>query len=210
MPVEPDTRVTVLPGAPPAPVPPPVHDPLPDLRRDVDTARDQEARLKTTLAALRDDLAKRLTQCKPPDPPKLPDPPKPPALPQDRWKERDLSILEGCWLLGRDTPATMRQDNAPSLQGVQRAGRLCFDRAGHGTYEAVAEFPGKPRLQCKATITAAFQPDETVRVQKPQVTCTDGQTRWNVDTLNCRRVDDNVAICRDSRGNDLEFRREGR
>ncbi len=209
MPVEPDTRVTVLPGTPTTvPPPPPVHDPLPDLRRDIDAGRDQEAKLRATLAALRDELAARLARCRPAEPP--PPPPPPPALPVDRWKERDLSILDGCWLLGRDTPATMTQDNGPSLRGVQRAGRLCFDRGGHGTYDAVAEFPGRAQLQCKAPVTAAFQPDETVRIQKPQVTCTDGKSRWNADTLNCRRVDDNVAICRDSRGGELEFRREAR
>ena len=216
MPVEPDTRVTVVPGAQStAPPPlPPAPDPMIDLRRDIDVAHDQEARLRATLAALRDDLAARLAQCRPVEPPKPPapevEPPKPPPLPVDRWKERDLSILDGCWVLGRDTPATMTQDNGPPLRGVQRAGRLCFDRAGRGTYEAVAEFPGRSRLQCKAAITAGFQPDETVRIQKPQVTCTDGKSRWNADTLNCRRVDDNVALCRDTRGGELEFRREGR
>jgi hypothetical protein len=205
LPVDPDTRVTVLPTPPTTvPPPPPVHDPLPDLRRGIDAAQSEEARLRTTLAALRDELAARLAQCRPVEPT------PPPALPVDRWKERDLSILDGCWILGRDTPATMTQDNGPPLRGVQRAGRLCFDRGGRGTYDAVAEFPGRPRLECKAPVTATFQPDETVRIQKPQVTCTDGGSRWNADTLNCRRVDDNVALCRDSRGGELEFRREPR
>ena len=204
LPVEPDRRVTVLPG-PPLPLPPPVRDPIPDLRRDVEIARGEEDKLRATLTALRDELGKRLAQCKPADPP------RPPALPEDRWKKGDLALLEGCWILGRDSPVSMRSDNGPSIPGVQRAGRLCFDRSGHGTYEATADFPGKPALQCKATVTAGFRPDGTVRVEKPKVTCSDGSTQWNEDTLTCRRVDDNTATCSSLRSRaDLEFRRASR
>ena len=41
----------------------------------------------------------------PPPPPKPPEPAKPPpALPADRWAQKDLSLLQGCWVLGQPPP----------------------------------------------------------------------------------------------------------
>jgi hypothetical protein len=201
LPVDPDVQVTVLPPPPPPPPPPPVYDPTPDLNRQIEATREEEARLRATLASLRDELARRLAQCKPPD--------KPPDLPEDRWNRRDLSILEGCWQLGEPTPATL-DTRGGSIPGRYTAGRLCFDKSGRGTFEVTGEFPGHPTIHCKGPITAVFQPDGKIRVQKPQSTCADGTTGWRPSTYTCRRVSDDRAMCATPRGREDEFRREGR
>ncbi len=200
MPVEPDLRVTVLPAPPPPP--PPEYDPLPDLRRELEAARDEEGKLRPTLASLRDELARRLAQCKPVEPD------KPPDLPEDRWNKRDLAILDGCWQLGEPTPATLDNRDG-SVKGRYTAGRLCFDGSGRGTYEITGEFPGHPTLHCKGPVTAVFQPDGKIRVHKPESTCGDGRTRWRITTYTCRRVSDNTAMCASPGGREDEFRREG-
>ena len=77
MPVPPDLRVTELPPEPPPPAPPAPPDPTIDLQGDIDRARDDEGKLRITLAALRDELNKRYLLCRPPEPPPQPPAPKP-------------------------------------------------------------------------------------------------------------------------------------
>ncbi|MCW5747449.1 MAG: hypothetical protein KIT36_14770, partial [Alphaproteobacteria bacterium] len=146
LPVPPDLRVTELPPEPPPPAPPAPPDPTVGLKADLDSARGAEEKLKATLAALRDELARRYALCKPPEPPKPPPqppkpppqaapkpPPKPPDLPEDRWAKGDLSLLKGCWRLGRDADTNLRLPGGQVVRGRDRAGRICFGDNGQGT-----------------------------------------------------------------------------
>ncbi len=227
MPVPPDMRVTELPPEPPPPAPPPPPDPTIGLQRDLDGARDDEGKLKATLASLRDELNKRYQACRPPEPPpKPPEPPKPPPvverkpppppakppdLPEDRWKRGDLALLQGCWRLGRDAQTNLRQPNGQVVRGYDRAGRICFGANGQGTREKSSEFPGLPPIRCRAPVRASFQGDGTLRTTQPRVTCEPSQFFWTdqPNYLTCRRVSDTVALCRDNLGAEHEFRREG-
>jgi hypothetical protein len=145
---------------------------------------------------------------KPPKPPKKVAPAKPPDLPADRWRKGDLSMLEGCWVLGRDAPSTLAIGGGRQLRGTDRAGRLCFGRDGAGTRDKVSEYAGHPRISCSAPITAWFEGD-TLRTRQPVVDCKP-TTRWNAEPnwLKCRRIDDNTALCRDGLNFEHEFRRE--
>ena len=197
MPVEADLRVTELPPPPPPPPPPPVYNPIPDLERALAAARDEDRKLRATLAALRDDLVRRLAECKKPE------------IPADDWEKRNLGVLEGCWVMGRDLPARLGTSEPP-IRGVFRAARLCFDRSGRGRYETRFEYPGYRPQECKTDVTAAFKPDGTVGIRQPRADCSGGQSYLDDDTFDCRRRDDGTAICRSRRFGEMEFRREER
>jgi hypothetical protein len=90
VPVDPTLNVATLETpAPPAPEAPP--DPTPLLKAALESAGDDERKLKAELVALEAELKDKLEQCKPIEPPKPPpapppvakvDPPKPPPKPQ--------------------------------------------------------------------------------------------------------------------------------
>lgn len=89
VPVDPTLNVATLETpAPPAPEAPP--DPTPLLKAALESAGDEEQKLKAELASLEAELKDKLEQCKPIEPPKPPpapppvakvDPPKPPPPP---------------------------------------------------------------------------------------------------------------------------------
>ncbi len=89
VPVDPSVTVATLETpAPPAPEAPP--DPTPLLKAALDSAVEEERKLKVDLASLEAELKDKLEQCKPIEPPKPPpapppvakvDPPKPPPPP---------------------------------------------------------------------------------------------------------------------------------
>lgn len=171
---------------------------------------------------------------KPPEPPKpavarKPDSPAAPAkrapdqvaynnaaadkkLSEHQWRDKDLSMLEGCWVLGRNSEATLAE-GSKVLRGVTRAGRLCFDQSGVGTRELVQEFPDDPRLVCRAPIRAVFTNDGRLLTTQPAVTCEPRSSKvtWNgpPNALDCVRQNDSLAICSDAQGNQHEFRRSG-
>lgn len=198
VPQPPAPQVTMLP-APPPPPPVVVFDPTPDLLRDMKTAQDEQGRLNATLASLRGDLATKRGQCKPPD------------LPEDGWKKRDLAVLEGCWILGHETSARLKRTGLPDVLGVTTAARLCFARAGRGTFEISNRFAGATD-QCQGQVSAAYVSEGVVRITHANLPCVrDGVSagHWMADTLTCRRVDDTRAICRHGNGVESEFRRAG-
>lgn len=89
VPVDPSVNIATLETpAPPAPEAPP--DPTPLLKAALESASDEERKLKAELVALEAELKDKLEQCKPIEPPKPPpapppvakvDPPKPPPPP---------------------------------------------------------------------------------------------------------------------------------
>lgn len=150
----------------------------------------------------------------PPEPPKPPPPPPKKAdLPEDKWQKKDLSVLEGCWVLGRDSESTLATGGG-MVRGVNRAGRMCFDKNGGGTRESTQEFPGYPRLVCSAPVRAVFSDDGRLKTTQPPVPCeprSRGVT-WNgpPNALDCVRQSDTLALCTDAQGIQHEFRRAAR
>lgn len=192
----PPPQVTMLP-VPPPPPPVIVFDPMPDLRRAIDAAQGEQGRLTVTLASLRQDLVAKMQQCKPPD------------LPEDGWKRRDLSVLEGCWVLGHETPAIRRPDNAPPIQGTTTAARLCFAKNGRGTFEISNRFPDG-KSDCKGAVSAVYEADSVVRITHPNLPCTPiagTNTYWVAGSMTCRRADNKQAICTTQRNAEMLFRR---
>ncbi len=217
-PVDPSTNLTTL-ETPAPPAPPPPADPTPVLKASLDDLQGDEKKLAAELAALEADLRGKVALCKPvepkPPPPRLPGryrrpPPAPPApLPADRWAQKDLGMLQGCWRLGRDTQGSMgygprigslRHQGGADLLSGQRRRRTPDDR----------RLSANRHAHCSAPITARFGNDTTLGTTQPAVNCNQPGTSWNgpPNSLTCRRVSDTLALCRDRLGFEHEFRRE--
>ncbi|MDI1287657.1 MAG: hypothetical protein PSV46_24955 [Reyranella sp.] len=220
-PVEPAAGIVTLEAEPPPPAPPVPPDPTPVLKASLDEAAADGRKLAAELAALEADIKRRLAQCKPVEPPKPPPlpkpapppvvqaPPPPPPLPADRWAQKDLTMLQGCWRLGRDTRASIAL-GARSETCEVKAGRICFQGNGSGQRETTSVCPATGPLRCVAPVTARFGNDATLGTSQPVVRCDVAGTSWNgpENSLTCRRINDALAICRDRLGFEHEFRRE--
>jgi len=215
-PVDPATRMATF-ETPAPPAPPPPEDRTPALKASLDDVQADESKLKAELAAVQADLRTKLAQCKPVEAPKpLPPPPPPvaqkpaPPLPADRWAQKDLGLLEGCWRLGRDTAGNIAIGGGRSATCDVKAGRICFQADGRGQRETSAICPGTGTVRCSAPITARFGNDSTLGTTQPAVRCTPTATGWNgpPNSLTCRRVSDTLAVCRDGGNFEYEFRRE--
>ena len=216
-PVDPYTILSTLEtAAPPAPPPPP--DPTPTLKAALDEAQADERDLKTELAALAADLKNKMAQCKvveakpappPPPPPPVAKPAPPPPLPADRWAAKDLGMLQGCWVLGHDTQGTIGMNGRTEMCAV-KAGRICFGANGSGERQASAVCPRAGTVRCRAPLTARFGNDNTLGTSQPVVRCDPAGVSWSgpPNSMNCRRINDSLAICRDRLNFEHEFRRE--
>jgi hypothetical protein len=214
-PVEPAAHVSAVQeeASPPAPPTPP--DPTPLLRASLDDAEADGKKLATELAALEGDIKRRLAQCKPielPKPPVAaapPPPPPPPPLPADRWAQKDLGMLQGCWRLGRDTRGSIGLARGAESCDV-KAGRICFGANGSGERRTTAVCPSTGTITCSAPITARFGNDNTLGTRQPAVACRPSVAHWNgpPNSLTCRRVSDTLALCRDGLNFEYEFRRD--
>jgi hypothetical protein len=176
-------------------------DPMPVLKASLDDARRIEKSLNVELALRRDELKKKLEQCKPGGP----------SLPAERWSGGDLGTLKGCWVLGRDVPMLHTLADGSKEPVTIKAGRICFDDQGGGLHEQVTLGP-TARWDCKAPVTAKFWSNGTLVARQPAVTC-EGEPvmKWAATQLTCRRVDDDRALCQavDKSGRtQVEFRRE--
>ncbi|MDP3159136.1 MAG: hypothetical protein Q8N31_03910 [Reyranella sp.] len=216
--VEPSANVVMLEAeVPPSPPVPP--DPTPVLKAALDDAAADGRKLAAELAALEADIKRALAQCKPVEPPPKPPPPKPPPvaqappppppLPADRWAQKDLTMLQGCWRLGRDTRGSLDQSGRSEMCEV-KAGRICFGNNGGGERQSTSVCPSTGTITCTAPITARFGNDTTLGTTQPAVRCNPGTAQWNgpPNGLTCRRVSDTLALCRDRLNFEYEFRRE--
>lgn len=206
-PVEPSAKVVTLEAEPP-PLPPPAPpDPTPALKASLDDAAADGRKLAAEFAALEADIRRRLAQCKPVEPPKPPPPPAP--LPADRWAQKDLGMLEGCWRLGRDTRGSLDISGRSEMCDV-KAGRICFGTNGGGERQSTSVCPSTGAITCAAPVTARFGNDSTLGTTQPAATCSPPKARWNgpPNSLTCRRVSDTLALCRDALNFEYEFRRE--
>jgi hypothetical protein len=184
------------------------------MKASLQDAQAEEKALKTELAAMMAALRKKVALCKPVEPPKPPPPPvakaPPPALPADRWANKDLGLLEGCWRLGRDTQGNIGVGGSRTELCAVKAGRICFGANGGGQRQTTAICPGTGTITCTAPITARFGNDSTLGTTQPPVRCNPSGTGWNgpPNSLTCRRVSDSLALCRDRLNFEYEFRRE--
>jgi len=177
----------------------------PVVRRPLDTTqflhssfaelRSDRDRLTEQLAALGRELEHRSQQCQP-----VASAPLPPALPADRWRDKDLGILEGCWQLGKDAPSVRGDLGNPFRETcTSKVGRICFDQNGIGEREQTISCPRAGTIFCRAPITAQFGSEGSFRTTQPDVICQGGaSTKWHSRTLTCRRVSDDHAVCLDS------------
>ncbi len=195
--------------------PQPPADPAPVLKTALDEVVADSRKLAAELAALEADIKRRLAQCKPVEPPKpAPKPPPvvqapPPSLPADRWAQKDLTMLQGCWRLGRDTRGSLDQSGRSETCEV-KAGRICFGSNGGGERQATSVCPSTGTITCTAPITARFGNDDTLGTTQPAVRCSPPTAQWNgpPNSMTCRRVSDTLALCRDRLNFEHEFRRE--
>lgn len=155
--------------------------------------------LDVQLAAAQSELARTSSACAP-------------ALPADRWDKKDLGMLEGCWLLGREGKGHRGEPGTANIEECTiSAGKICFDGSGHGQRESRSVCPIGGTYECKAAITARFNDDGTFTTTQPDTLCVSGTTNWVARTLSCRRVGDSSATCVDSSRMGVftyEFRRE--
>ena len=193
-------------AAPPAAAPPP--DSTPALRASLDQLTVDGRTLAGELAELQAEFKRKLAGCMQTEPPKQP------SLPGDRWDRKDITILEGCWILGHPVGAVRGDLGNPTREEncTRTAGRICFGGNGVGQHEATSTCPIAGTFHCSAPIRARFQDDGTLHTTQPRVRCSDVVTYWLPYELTCRRINDNLAVCRTSSfvgypSRELEFRR---
>lgn len=112
----------------------------------------------------------------------------PPGLDENRWRERDVTMLEGCWAL--DSSYTMVDGRTGRQRGV-RSWKMCFDAQGRGSETQI--FTDGSR--CEGPISARFQSDGRLRIdENADVPCADG-TMITRRRTTCRRVAGDRAEC---------------
>jgi hypothetical protein len=209
LPAEPDTAMATHEG-PNAPSPAAAApDPLPGIKASLSTEQARAKALRLELAAIEGELKKRVSDCRPPEPPKPPQTakaepppaPKPAPVPPPRAQPqpqppsqrpadgrmrmptaptRDFSFMAGCW---RTDP--FKHEPMQMQMGVSR---YCFDANGYGSLEW-----RRGGTACRTSARAVFNgPNLALRDQ--DTTCNDG-SHWYADQLVCRRGADNVADC---------------
>ncbi|MDT8068295.1 MAG: hypothetical protein ROO76_09030 [Terriglobia bacterium] len=115
------------------------------------------------------------------------------ALAEPQWRAHDLSIFDGCWAIGTDHPTVNVLGDGRTEHGTTRAGALCFNNAGYGSWMEAEEYPSG-RFSCNAVVSAGFDGDRFV-ISKPQSSCTRPGVMWNSSVMSCTRNDDKSATC---------------
>jgi len=135
---------------------------------------------------------------------------QPPALPKDRWQGKDLSLLAGCWSLGRDTQSLVVNETGKEEHCTVHAGTICLGADGSGTREQTTDCTGKRFSLCKSKITARFNEAGALETEQPDTKCEPATITWHSkpNRLVCKRVDDGAALCKDGDNFEHEFRRK--
>lgn len=181
---------------PPASQSPPNNTPA--LRASLRESMSDGSKLASELASLQVQFKIKVASC------------EPAPLPSDRWANKDLSILKGCWVLGRDTRSWRGDIGSPEREDncTIKASRMCFDANGRGQTEMTTVCPLAGAIYCARPITAQFANEGTFTATSPSTQCQRGTlTHWQHETISCRRVDDYHAMCK--RTNFTRFDRPG-
>lgn len=204
LPADPSLALVTHEG-PSAPAPPPAGpDPLPALKASLSLEQAHAKALQVEMAAIEQEIKKRIADCKPPEPPRppqvavappppAPKPAPPPVQPPPQQRSpsdkrlrlpntptNDFSFLQGCW---RSDP--FRHERTQMTPGVSS---YCFNANGTGQLEWRAG-----RLACRTRAQARFE-GSTLALRDADTTCNDG-SHWYSDQLTCQRGADNVADC---------------
>lgn len=133
---------------------------------------------------------------------------RPPPLPKDRWLDKDLAILDGCWTLGRDAQTLVVNDLGNQEQCTVRAGTICFKTDGTGTREITTDCGSRRFSVCKAPVTARFNDDGALETEQPETKCDPATITWHgpPNRLVCKRVEEGGALCRDGVNFEHEFK----
>jgi hypothetical protein len=182
---------------------------------DLEDERARGKALQTQLASLRIEMGEKQAQCPLPEPPpppppqvaaappppppppppkKEPPPPPPPPppepqgdLPADKWAQKDLKMLEGCW--NRVTNMQTRDIRTGRIHPV-RTWRMCFRGDGTGTQDM--EYVNGRR--CNSNVQAHFDQDRLVIDSTRDVPCSDGGAVFRT-IEDCRRISAAEADC---------------
>jgi hypothetical protein len=113
---------------------------------------------------------------------------RPEAIPEDAWREQDVSFLEGCWELSTDLQTT----NVETREVRQVIGwQVCFDRDGSG--EQIMRL--SDGTTCSAPMLADFSAQDSLLLSDTgTVPCDDGGFMYE-RRMTCRRVDAATADC---------------
>ncbi|HTR87526.1 MAG TPA: hypothetical protein VMI56_23785 [Reyranella sp.] len=133
---------------------------------------------------------------------------RPPPLPKDRWNDKDLSVLAGCWTLGHDTQSIVVDDTGRQQTCTVHAGTICFGKDGTGTREQTTDCGTTRFSVCKAGVKAHFTDEGALATEQPETKCNPQTITWHSkpNALICKRVDEGGALCRDGDNFEHEFR----
>ncbi len=131
----------------------------------------------------------------------------PAPLPKDRWVQKDLSLLAGCWTLGKDTQSLIVDDTGKQQTCTVHAGKICFGSDGKGTREQTTDCGAKRFSVCKSPVTAHFNDAGALETDQPDTKCDPPSITWHggPNKLICKRRDDSGALCRDADNFEHEF-----
>ncbi|MBV8392468.1 MAG: hypothetical protein JOY81_04725 [Alphaproteobacteria bacterium] len=200
LPADPDLALATREGPGAAARTPTGPDGLPVVKAALSQEQARNRALQLEMAAIEQELKKRVADCKPPEQPKPPQvalappppkpapapPPQPPRSPSDKRLRlpsnptNDMSFLQGCW---RSDP--FRHERTQLIPGVSS---YCFSASGAGQLEWRSG-----RLACRTRAQARFE-GSTLALRDADTTCNDG-SHWYADSLVCQRGADNVADC---------------
>ncbi len=134
----------------------------------------------------------------PPPPPRPVEPPKPPpSFPADRWANKDLSLLNGCWQFGSATTVTryFQGRPGPSEQCSVTASNVCVDGSGSGRMDFGRQCPSVGASQCSTAIVAVFLNDGTMQWTMPGGACQPRNEVLYGGAYTCIRLGDEMLDC---------------
>lgn len=133
---------------------------------------------------------------------------RPPPAPTDRWVDKNLAVLEGCWTLGRDTQTLIVNDLGKQERCTVHAGTICFKGDGTGTREVTTDCGTQRFSVCRAPVKARFNDDGALETEQPETKCQPQTITWHAapNRLICKRVEEGGALCRDGDNFDYEFK----
>ena len=147
--------------------------PGPPASTRLDALAERQRALEAEIAGLQRRVA-ALPACEvpapvvPPEPVVTAPPAAAPDIPRDRWDERDLSVLDGCWNL--DSDYAMQDVQTRAISQVS-AWQMCFDAAGRG--QQTLRFPNG--MTCSGPLGSTFNADGNLEIDDiADVACSQG------------------------------------
>jgi hypothetical protein len=110
------------------------------------------------------------------------------AIPEEKWDERDVSFLEGCWTL--DASLAFRREGTEIVDRTT-GWSMCFGADGRGT-QKVSYSGGE---ECEVPIESRFLPDGQLEIDDAGPVDCSGPFTMYPQTRTCARVDAQEAIC---------------